>query len=309
MISRPRRFWSSMRRRRLVAKLRRSRSAGLSSTGAMAQSGLLMTARAIAHRRRRGRRGPRCRRGTGGRTDRRRRRRPARRRPRELQVPLGVAGHAQAGEHLLAEPMGGGDGGGVEVGERPPEAVAAPAHVLVAAAAEVGEHGDRSGTGAELARACSAWDSRCQTRSRRVPVALRVKVTTRSSSSGRPSATSATTSDATAWVLPVPALASSTVMPSASRAVGSNSSSPVVATTGAVTNPTPPHGRGSGPTGDGPVRRTAGRRPPRRSSSGRRAPAGARVRSPPSATEPGGPELGRGGRGVTPAPFAIGEDL
>ncbi len=35
----------------------------------------------------------------------------------EGDVELDVAGHAQAAEHVLAEPVGGGDGGGVEVGQ------------------------------------------------------------------------------------------------------------------------------------------------------------------------------------------------
>ena len=48
----------------------------------------------------------------------------------EHEVALGVAGHAEAGEHLLAEPVGGGDGGGVEVRQRLLQAGAAVGHLV-----------------------------------------------------------------------------------------------------------------------------------------------------------------------------------
>ena len=47
----------------------------------------------------------------------------------EGDVGLEVAGDAQAAEHLLAEAVGGGDGGGVEAGDRPSEVVAMAARV------------------------------------------------------------------------------------------------------------------------------------------------------------------------------------
>ncbi len=124
------------------------------------------------------------------------------------------------------------------------------------------------------ASALAAALRRCHTRSRNVPVALRVNVTTSSSSSGRPSATSLTTSEATAWVLPVPALASRTVIPSSTAAVGSNSGYAVIG------SPAAPRRRSAARAG-GRGRRSADRRRPRRCGAVRRAPRGAPRRCPP----------------------------
>ena len=62
-------------------------------------------------------------------------------------------------------------------------------------------------------RLASADTSRSRTRSLSSPVAIRVKVTTRMSDSGTPSATRRATNAATVKVLPVPALASRIVTP------------------------------------------------------------------------------------------------
>ena len=72
----------------------------------------------------------------------------------------------------------------------------------------------------------SAVTSRSRTRSRSSPVAIRVKVTTRSCSGGTPSATSRATRAAIANVFPVPALASSSVTPRGSGPQRSNSRHP-----------------------------------------------------------------------------------
>ena len=68
----------------------------------------------------------------------------------------------------------------------------------------------------------SAETSRSQTRSRSSPVAIRVNVTSRRRSSGVPSATYRVASAAIVYVLPVPALASSTVTPDGSGPQTSN---------------------------------------------------------------------------------------
>ena len=258
---RPRRFWSLIRSRRVMAKLptqpvgRRCRRRGPIAAVGVADDRL-----GDAPARSSGRTARRCRRGSGGRTG--RRRRPSTRSPTSSTSSRSRSaspGHAEAGEHLLAEAVGGGDGGGVEVRQGALQVGPACGDLVGRAPAEVRPARDRSESGASGASARAASVRRSQTRSRSVPVALRVNVTTSSSSSGRPSATSATTRDATAWVLPVPALASSTVMPSGTGAVGVELVGRV-----AVTSDRPALRRGSGPTAGGRAGRTGRRR--RRSS-------------------------------------------
>ena len=208
MMSRPRRFWSSMRLRRVTGEARRSRSASLSSTAAMAQSGLPTTASAMRQRRLRGEQHVAAgveaadEQVVDGVVD------EVADVLDELEVALGIAGHAEAGEDLLAEAVGGGDRGGVEVGEGMRAGGRAGGGDLGRSApAQVGDQQRRRSSRRPGRRAPARGrprSRRSHTRSRSVPVALRVNVTTSSSSSGRPSATSATTSEATAWVLPVP---------------------------------------------------------------------------------------------------------
>ncbi len=59
----------------------------------------------------------------------------------EGQVGVDVGGDAEPGEHLQAEPVGRGDGGGVEVGDRVREPVASRRDLGVAAGREVHQHG------------------------------------------------------------------------------------------------------------------------------------------------------------------------
>ena len=107
-------------------------------------------------------------------------------------VALDVAGEAEAAEDVLAEAVGGGDGGGVEVGQGGGEAPAALVDLGRRAGGEEPEDVvvlRWSSPAATRRRPCSALTRRSRTRSRSSPVAMRVKVTSSSWSSGMPSAT------------------------------------------------------------------------------------------------------------------------
>ena len=106
----------------------------------------------------------------------------------ERRVGIEVAGHPEPGQHLLAEAVGGGDGGGVEVGQRAPQPGAAQRR-LAAARQPAARRRRRRESPASPASARSTATSRSRTRSRSSPVAMRVNVTSRSCSSGVPSAT------------------------------------------------------------------------------------------------------------------------
>ena len=106
----------------------------------------------------------------------------------QRDVAVDVAGGAEPGEDLQAEAVGGLDGGGVEVGDRLGEPVAAsPAR---RAARPPGAARCRRPGVATPARAAAspsaALTSRSRTRSRSSPVAMRVKVTTRRRSAAGP---------------------------------------------------------------------------------------------------------------------------
>ena len=110
----------------------------------------------------------------------------------ERHARLDVAGHAEPAEHLLAEAVGGGDRGAVEVGQRVREPPPAQLDLLAARRRTSSRTtSSRSGGAPASARAspCSALTSRSRTRSRSSPVAIRVNVTSSSLSSGMPSAT------------------------------------------------------------------------------------------------------------------------
>ena len=107
-------------------------------------------------------------------------------------VALHVAGHAQAFEDVLAEPVGGDDGGGVEAGQGFGQVLRrasissrvpwARRHRTVSSGGGVTPRRAQS-------RPASALTRRWRTRSRSSPVAMRVKVTMSSWCSGVPPAT------------------------------------------------------------------------------------------------------------------------
>ena len=110
----------------------------------------------------------------------------------ERGVGLDVAGDAEAAEHLLAEPVRRGDRGGVEVGERAAEPLAAllrPRSAVPSPSSRTTASSPSAARPRALARAPLGATSRSRTRSRSSPVAMRVNVTSRSWSSGVPSAT------------------------------------------------------------------------------------------------------------------------
>ena len=128
---------------------------------------------------------------------------------------VGVARDAEAAQHELAELVDGRDGGRVEGRPARPSAAAAArassARVAVSSQSCSRLPGSRD---AGSRRTCTASSSWARTRSRSSWLAARVKVTTSISSRATlPSATCLVTSAAIVQVLPVPALASSRVMP------------------------------------------------------------------------------------------------
>ncbi len=133
----------------------------------------------------------------------------------EHGVRVDVAGGAERGEHLLAEAVRGGDGGGVELRQRPGQA--SPA--LRRARRPRRRPGAGPAGPATTRRPGRAARARCSPGARGPGRAARTSPRGRRSragarsSSATPSATYRVASAAIVNVLPVPALASSTVVP------------------------------------------------------------------------------------------------